>query len=250
MYRLISLFTNPGEVVLDCFNGAGTTTLAAHQLNRTYIGIELSEQYHRLAQARHEEVGMGLDPFRKEERNLTAKNSPVPRLPKQKYLIPKKTLQLEVKRIAKSLGRMPSREDVKQYGKYPLEYYDKYFSSWGEVCAAARTTGMVEYRTPKENAPLAKQLELFVMELKGRYGGSIRVKRKTNAVGKKSTVFNPEYFEQLAGIMKTRGKLTRALLRERAADRQREDRKTLKAIKSELRRAGGRRPSTVLRTPP
>jgi len=25
MYRLIAIFTRPGEVVLDCFNGAGTT---------------------------------------------------------------------------------------------------------------------------------------------------------------------------------------------------------------------------------
>lgn len=32
----------------------------------------------------------------------------------------------------------------------------------------------------------------------------------------------PEYFEQIAGILKTRGKLTRALLQERAADKARE----------------------------
>lgn len=48
MYRLISLFTNENELVLDPFNGAGTTTLAAQQLNRRYIGIELSEYYHNL----------------------------------------------------------------------------------------------------------------------------------------------------------------------------------------------------------
>ncbi|MEI9909490.1 MAG: site-specific DNA-methyltransferase [Bacteroidota bacterium] len=41
MYRLISLFTNEGEFVLDPFNGAGTTTLTAQQLNRKYVGIEL-----------------------------------------------------------------------------------------------------------------------------------------------------------------------------------------------------------------
>lgn len=33
-----------------------------------------------------------------------------------------------------------------QFGKYPIEYYDKYFVSWGEVTAAARTTGMTEKR--------------------------------------------------------------------------------------------------------
>ncbi len=146
MYRLISLFTRPGEVVLDCFNGAGTTTLAAAQLHRKYVGIELSENYHSMALARHEEVLIGVDPFRKVKRTLTAKNSPVPRMPKQRYIVPKKTLQLEVKRIATLLGRLPKWEEVIQYGKYPIEYYDKYFASWGEVCAAARTTGMSENR--------------------------------------------------------------------------------------------------------
>jgi len=32
MHRLISIFTEPDEIVLDCFNGAGTTTLAAQPL--------------------------------------------------------------------------------------------------------------------------------------------------------------------------------------------------------------------------
>jgi site-specific DNA-methyltransferase (adenine-specific) len=146
MYRLISVFTKPNEIVLDCFNGSGTTTLAAHQLGRHYIGIEKSPKYFNIAQERHKEITQGLDPFRKEERDLTAKNSPVPRLLKQKYEVPKKILQLEVKRIAQELGRLPTREEVEQNGKYPIKYYDEYFVSWGEVCAAARTTGMTEIR--------------------------------------------------------------------------------------------------------
>lgn len=35
----------------------------------------------------------------------------------------------------------------------------------------------------------------------------------------------PEYFEKVAGILGTGGKLTKALLEERAKDREREDRK-------------------------
>jgi len=146
MYRLISIFTRQGEVVLDCFNGTGTTTLAAHQLGRGYIGIEKSQKYCDIARERHKEILRGIDPFRKAERNLTAKNSPVPRLPKRKYKIPKKTLQLEVKRVANELGHLPTREELARYGKYPIKYYDEYFVSWGEVCAAARTTGMTEVR--------------------------------------------------------------------------------------------------------
>jgi site-specific DNA-methyltransferase (adenine-specific) len=146
MRRLIALFTQPGEVVLDCFNGSGTTTLAATQLGRRYLGIEASEEYHRLAEARHRELAEGLDPFRKVDRPLTAKNSPVARLPRQKYTVSKKTLQLEVRRVAAQLGRLPSRSDVERLGRYPIEYYDRYFASWGEARAAARAAGMSDRR--------------------------------------------------------------------------------------------------------
>lgn len=161
MYRLISLFTRPEEVVLDCFNGAGTTTLAAAQLHRTYVGIELSEEYHSIATARHAELRSGMDPFRKAVRPLTAKNSPVPRMPKQKYTVSKKTLQLDVKRIAALLGRLPNREEVIQHSQFPIEYYDQYFAGWGEVCAAARTTGMSESRIMSEAKPVSSQPPLF-----------------------------------------------------------------------------------------
>ena len=146
MYRLLSIFTKPGESILDCFNGAGTTTLTAHQLSRKYVGIDSSEKYCAMAQERHLEIQNGLDPFRKEERVLTSKNSPVPRLAKQPYEVPKKTLQLEVRRVAKQLGHIPSRDELIEHGIYSIEYYDSYFLSWGEVTAAARTTGMIETR--------------------------------------------------------------------------------------------------------
>src|SRR5262249_29752653 len=146
MRRLIAVFTEPGEVVLDCFNGSGTTTLAAAQLGRGYLGIEASEEYHWLAEARHRELEDGADPFRRADRPLTAKNSPRARLPRQTYAVSKKTLQLEVRRVANALGRLPSRSDVERHGLYPIEYYDRYFASWGEARAAARAAGMSERR--------------------------------------------------------------------------------------------------------
>jgi len=45
----IKLFTRPGDVVLDPFNGSGTTCVAANSLNRKYLGIDLSEEYCRIA---------------------------------------------------------------------------------------------------------------------------------------------------------------------------------------------------------
>jgi DNA modification methylase len=160
LYRLITLFTYTGETVLDCFNGAGTTTLAAHQLGRGYVGIELSDKYYGMAVARHEEIRQGLNPFRKEERTLTEKNNNVPRMSKQVYKIPKKTLQLEVRRVAQQLERLPTREDMIAHGQYPIFYYDEYFASWGEVCAAARHDGMSETK-PNGHHPATMQLGLF-----------------------------------------------------------------------------------------
>ena len=47
--RVIRLLTDPGEVVLDCFMGSGTSAIAAIQEGRNFIGIELDAQYVALA---------------------------------------------------------------------------------------------------------------------------------------------------------------------------------------------------------
>lgn len=54
-YRLIRLFSYVGDLVLDPFNGVGTTTLVARKLRRNYIGIDVSEQYCQRALERIEE---------------------------------------------------------------------------------------------------------------------------------------------------------------------------------------------------
>ena len=45
-------WSNPGDLVLDPFNGSGTTCLMAKKLRRNYIGIDISEQYCTLARTR------------------------------------------------------------------------------------------------------------------------------------------------------------------------------------------------------
>ena len=55
-YRVIRLYTDEGDTVLDPFLGSGTTALAALEANRNYIGIELMEQYAQLARKRVREV--------------------------------------------------------------------------------------------------------------------------------------------------------------------------------------------------
>jgi len=48
----IKLFTQEGDIVLDPFIGSGTTAVACAQLNRKYIGIEIKEEYCKLATER------------------------------------------------------------------------------------------------------------------------------------------------------------------------------------------------------
>lgn len=54
--RLLKLFSYQGDVVLDPFNGAGTTTLVAFKLNRKYIGIDISKEYCDIAAKRIKKV--------------------------------------------------------------------------------------------------------------------------------------------------------------------------------------------------
>ncbi|MGD0541571.1 MAG: DNA methyltransferase [Tepidisphaeraceae bacterium] len=164
MRRLIALFTAPDEVVLDPFNGAGTTTLCAEALGRRFVGIELSEKYHALAESRHRSLKDGDDPFEKVNGVPKAKNSRVKRIGGMRYEVPKRTLQLEVRRVARLLGRLPSHDDLERHGRYPIRYYDQYFISWGEVCAAARTTGMSERRNGSKVTVTVDQPTLFELD--------------------------------------------------------------------------------------
>ena len=45
-------WSNEGDVVLDPFMGSGTTGLAALELNRRFIGIEMCEEYFNLSKER------------------------------------------------------------------------------------------------------------------------------------------------------------------------------------------------------
>ena len=45
-------WSNEGDTVLDCFLGSGTTGKMANQLNRKFIGIEISQEYLEIAKGR------------------------------------------------------------------------------------------------------------------------------------------------------------------------------------------------------
>jgi DNA modification methylase len=50
--RIIKASSNPGDIVVDPFNGSGTTVVSAALLDRKYLGIDQSEDYVKFAQKR------------------------------------------------------------------------------------------------------------------------------------------------------------------------------------------------------
>ena len=63
MHRIIGVATDPGDLVLDCFAGSGTTAAVAHKLGRRWITSEWSaETVEHFALPRLERVVAGSDP--------------------------------------------------------------------------------------------------------------------------------------------------------------------------------------------
>lgn len=54
--RALKLFSYEGDVILDPFNGVGTTCVVAKRFNRKYIGIDVSQKYCNVAKKRVKEI--------------------------------------------------------------------------------------------------------------------------------------------------------------------------------------------------
>lgn len=52
MEYLIKTYTNESETVLDFTMGSGTTGVACKNLNRSFVGIEMDEDYFQIAKDR------------------------------------------------------------------------------------------------------------------------------------------------------------------------------------------------------
>mgnify|MGYP001043788147 FL=1 len=57
--RIILASTNEGDLILDPFNGSGTTGIVSVQLNRRYIGIEKESEYCELTKKRYLDITKG-----------------------------------------------------------------------------------------------------------------------------------------------------------------------------------------------
>lgn len=62
LHRVLTLATNPGDLVLDSFAGSGTTGAVAHKMGRRWIMVELGEHCHTHIVPRLKKVIDGQDP--------------------------------------------------------------------------------------------------------------------------------------------------------------------------------------------
>ncbi len=125
MERIIRLSTNPGDIVLDALAGTGTTAVAAARLGRRYIAIDIDPTYVAIIREKLAQVEVWGDVYR----------PPVPR-PRSRYN--KKALQLELREIARQLGRLPTPEDVRRMSRYGLDPFLEAFPTWGKALKAAK----------------------------------------------------------------------------------------------------------------
>lgn len=101
LYRVLLASSNPGDVVLDPFFGAGTTGAVAKKLGRHFIGIERDPRYIEAAQNRIDQILPA--PFDAEVYGQYETRRSVPRLPfgvllERGYLVPGQTLYFDRQR--------------------------------------------------------------------------------------------------------------------------------------------------------
>lgn len=123
--RIICLSTNPDDIVLDALCGTGITPVTAFKLGRRYIAIDIDENYVRITKEKLAEV----------ERNGFVRRESI-RKPQRAYT--KKELQLELRKLASNLGRLPTTEDVRKMSKYDVQLFFDMFPSWNKALKAAR----------------------------------------------------------------------------------------------------------------
>ena len=123
--RIVRLSTNPGDIVLDALCGTGTTPVTALKLGRRYVAIDIDENYVRITKEKLAEV----------ERNGFVRRESI-RKPQREYT--KKELQLELRKLASNLGRLPTPEDVSKMSNYDVQLFFDMFPSWNKALKAAR----------------------------------------------------------------------------------------------------------------
>lgn len=125
MERIILISSNKGAVVLDALSGVGTTAVVARKLGRRFIAIDIDKHY--------------VDITRKKLAQIKSNGFiPRPSIEKNTNSITKKELQLELKKLALSLGKLPTESDVEKMSRYNIFLFKEAFPTWGKALKAAK----------------------------------------------------------------------------------------------------------------
>lgn len=73
--RIIEASSNPGDLVLDCFAGSGTTLVAAEELGRQWIGVDIGDEAIRIIQERFLHGSKPLGDYVKKKRKKSTDTS-------------------------------------------------------------------------------------------------------------------------------------------------------------------------------
>ncbi len=125
MERIICLSTNEGDIVLDALAGTGTTAVVAARLGRRYVAIDIDEKYVQITKEKIAQV---------ESQGYILRQS----VRRKKPRYSKKALQLELRKLAVRLGRLPTPDDVKTMSVYGLQPFLEAFPTWGKALKAAK----------------------------------------------------------------------------------------------------------------
>ena len=88
--RIIAASSNPGDLVLDCFSGSGTTLEAAHRLGRHWLGVDNSAEAIRTTLAR---FAKGVEPMGDFVRRMEREDS----MPSEEAMLPLLELDIPAK---------------------------------------------------------------------------------------------------------------------------------------------------------
>lgn len=118
--KLIKLFTKSGMTVLDPFMGSGTTAIAAYNLGRKSIGMDLNESYLNLARGRFENKGMSSEDY---EYLIGDSTTDLCKFKFADYVITSPPYHNILKNNSKGLRKDNSKKGYRNGARQGVEYY-------------------------------------------------------------------------------------------------------------------------------
>lgn len=143
--KLISMFTKKGMTVLDPFVGCGTTLIAANNLCRDSIGIDLNSEYYDMFKKRVENINLSTNV----KYIIGDSEQKIDEIGMVDYIVTSPPYHNILKNDAKGLRnnsgknyRMAAREGVDYYSDHPndlgnFEEYEDFLNAFGKIMKKA-----------------------------------------------------------------------------------------------------------------